>query len=264
MVSPETRTRLATAFILVGLVLLAAISAPFAAIMLVAIAGLAGFELAALIGPDKNCKLIAALLCGAGCLVFLGWFSPDYFRTWMMMVGLVMALVAMIAMIRKAGWSCGGVIIVCCGWVIVTSFCVLAHVFEARGLFNLFFVIAVVASCDSAAWLAGRSIGGPKLAVKISPNKTWAGFLGGLLAASAIAGLLGSLWLGERPFHAAIIGAWLAFCAQLGDLAISSLKRKAGVKDSGRLLPGHGGVLDRIDGYLLALPVSVLIALPGD
>lgn len=105
---------------------------------------------------------------------------------------------------------------------------------------------------DVSAFIAGKSIGGPKLAPKISPGKTWAGLLGAMLGA----GLLLMLTHRTAPaLQMALGGYLLAVVAQAGDLFESWIKRRAGVKDSGRLIPGHGGLLDRLDGYLTAVPL---------
>ena len=119
----------------------------------------------------------------------------------------------------------------------------------------LIWVFLVVWSTDIGAYFAGRTIGGPKLAPSISPNKTIAGLIGGVAAAALFAGL----WATFAQLPAALF--WLAmpfaFAAQIGDLFESGLKRRAGVKDSGTWLPGHGGLLDRLDGLV---PVAILTA----
>jgi phosphatidate cytidylyltransferase len=119
--------------------------------------------------------------------------------------------------------------------------------------------MALVWACDSGAYFAGRMIGGRKLAPAISPNKTWAGSIGGVAAAVMFTMIVVTL----RPEIGAGAGlvafsAVLAVCSQAGDLFESHLKRVAGVKDSGNLLPGHGGLLDRLDGLV---PVAPLVAL---
>ncbi|HVF36715.1 MAG TPA: phosphatidate cytidylyltransferase [Sphingomicrobium sp.] len=119
----------------------------------------------------------------------------------------------------------------------------------------LIWVFLVVWATDIGAFFAGRAIGGPKLAPSISPNKTIAGLIGGI--ASAI--LLAGVWVSWTKLPALLL--WLAapfaLVAQLGDLFESGLKRRAGAKDSGTWLPGHGGLLDRLDGLV---PVAVLTA----
>jgi phosphatidate cytidylyltransferase len=116
-------------------------------------------------------------------------------------------------------------------------------------------------AADSGALLFGRALGGPKLAPRISPNKTWAGAGGALLCAGAT-GLAFGLLFGGPPGLYTLYGGVIAVAAVLGDLAESSLKRRYGMKDSGGAFPGHGGVLDRLDGFLfavLALAASVLL-----
>lgn len=119
----------------------------------------------------------------------------------------------------------------------------------------LIWVFLVVWSTDIGAFFSGRGIGGPKLAPSISPNKTIAGLIGGVISAAVIAGA----WVYHVHLPAQLL--WLAVpfavAAQLGDLFESGLKRRAGVKDSGTWLPGHGGLLDRLDGLI---PVAVLTA----
>lgn len=119
--------------------------------------------------------------------------------------------------------------------------------------------VGVVVCADICAYFAGRTIGGPKLLPRVSPNKTWAGLGGAMIGATAFTaiiaarfGLSGQLWLG---------GPLLAIIAQMGDLFESHMKRRAGVKDSGTLLPGHGGVLDRLDGLVPVAPAVALLAL---
>ena len=122
------------------------------------------------------------------------------------------------------------------------------------------FPVLIVIATDVGAYFSGRSIGGPKIAPAISPSKTWAGLIGGMIAAGLM--LAGTfIWnTGDasiRPMLllAFVIGAVLAVVAQAGDFFESWLKRKAGMKDSSNLIPGHGGVFDRIDGLL---PVAIL------
>ncbi|MGN6155349.1 MAG: phosphatidate cytidylyltransferase [Sphingomicrobium sp.] len=127
---------------------------------------------------------------------------------------------------------------------------------DQHGLRLLLWVFITVWSVDIGAYFSGRAIGGPKLAPAISPGKTWAGFYGGVAAAT----LLGGAWalsMGLNPVLL-LLAPLFAAAAQGGDLFESWLKRRAGVKDSGRWLPGHGGVFDRVDGLL---PVAILTAI---
>jgi phosphatidate cytidylyltransferase len=127
------------------------------------------------------------------------------------------------------------------------------------GLSALVWLLIVVWATDSAAYLVGRTVGGARLAPSISPGKTWAGLGGGIVGASLASVIVAWVLGSEQLAHAAALGAGFAIIAQLGDLAESMLKRRAGVKDSGWLIPGHGGVLDRVDGLLLTAPVLSLL-----
>ena len=153
-----------------------------------------------------------------------------------------------------------------------------AAILAGAGTFLLVLVLGVTIFTDTGAYIAGRTIGGPKIAPRISPSKTWAGLAGGMIA-SALGVFAWVLaidtprldWLGPRfeiglnmsfqnTFGAALIGAGLAVVAQIGDFFESWLKRRAGVKDSSRLIPGHGGVFDRIDGLVPVAIVAGVIA----
>ena len=160
---------------------------------------------------------------------------------------------------------------------------------EFEGAGRVLLIIGAVIGTDIGAYFAGRSIGGPKIAPRISPSKTWAGLFGGMLGAAAMLALFPMLWEGGlcRAFYppavlppgvfqfdgpcsgivrfrppdgvllwAALGGAIIAVVAQAGDFFESWMKRRAGVKDSGKLIPGHGGLFDRVDGLLAVLFVA--------
>ncbi len=139
------------------------------------------------------------------------------------------------------------------------------------GAASLLFVVLAVWASDSLAYLVGRAVGGAKLAPRVSPGKTWSGALGGLLGAMLAGAAVALLvrghqlqpwdagWTGRLP-RGVLFGALLGVAAQAGDLAESVLKRRCGVKDSGRLIPGHGGLLDRLDGLMAAAPLAVLFS----
>lgn len=127
---------------------------------------------------------------------------------------------------------------------------------EAGILFTLW-TLALVWVCDIGAYFAGRTIGGPKLAPGISPNKTWAGLIGGVAVASLF-GVAMHVFFG-LPWRLTLATPALAIVAQAGDLFESAMKRRAGVKDSGTILPGHGGVLDRLDGLVPVAPLAALL-----
>ena len=127
-----------------------------------------------------------------------------------------------------------------------------------EGTWWLIWMLALIWIADTGAYLTGRLAKGPKLAPSISPGKTWSGFVGGVLAGGAGAGWLGAYFgLGEGLTLTALGGA-LAIVGQLGDLAESAIKRHFGVKDTGVLIPGQGGILDRVDSLVFVAPVVAL------
>ncbi|MBT3397060.1 MAG: phosphatidate cytidylyltransferase [Alphaproteobacteria bacterium] len=133
-----------------------------------------------------------------------------------------------------------------------------------NGMLAVLWLFLSVWSCDTGAYFAGRGIGGPKLAPRISPKKTWSGLLGGMFLAAVASVLLAVLLQQKDAALFAALGALLALISQCGDLAESALKRHFDVKDSGALIPGHGGILDRVDGVLFAAPVLALaVAVPA-
>jgi phosphatidate cytidylyltransferase len=122
---------------------------------------------------------------------------------------------------------------------------------DRAGLLAILFLFAVVWATDVLAYFVGRAVGGPKLAPSISPSKTWSGAIGGALGGLAAGALFAGL-TGWGGIWAAAVAVVLAIVSQFGDLLESSLKRRQGVKDSSHLIPGHGGVMDRVDGLVAA------------
>lgn len=149
------------------------------------------------------------------------------------------------------------------------SYCSFFALREAYSLNVILVFIAMIWASDIGAYFTGKTLGGPKLIQKISPNKTWTGFGGAMFFPA----LVGMVWIWSFGLHAEfsrhgffvmtpvsiILGLVLGSVGQAGDLAISFVKRKAQVKDTGTLIPGHGGLLDRIDSMLLGAPVFLLI-----
>lgn len=120
------------------------------------------------------------------------------------------------------------------------------------GLETALWLVLVVAATDIGAYFAGRMIGGPKLAPRISPGKTWAGLIGGMILAMGVSAAFAA-WVAGNVVAVAIFAGPVAVIAQAGDLLESAAKRRFGVKDSGSILPGHGGLLDRFDGLSAAI-----------
>ena len=116
-------------------------------------------------------------------------------------------------------------------------------------------VLLVVWATDSGGYVVGRMIGGAKLAPRVSPNKTWAGAYGAIAAAGVLGVIVAWLCGARLPWFAGLVAIVLAVVAQAGDLWESAVKRRFGAKDSGALIPGHGGILDRVDGVIAAAPI---------
>lgn len=164
------------------------------------------------------------------------------------LIGLAAILLAVVSFRARLGFG-----------ILYTVFPAVALIFLREqpgfGLWIALWTMMIVWATDIGAYFAGRAIGGPKLAPKLSPNKTWAGLIGGAVTAAIIGALIA--WQGRMGLFCWVAAGPLAVVAQMGDLFESWLKRRSGVKDSGTLLPGHGGVLDRLDGLV---PVAVLVA----
>jgi len=127
----------------------------------------------------------------------------------------------------------------------------------AKGFVALMFVLLVVWVTDSGGYFAGRGIGGPKLWPRVSPKKTWAGAIGGFAAGLIVAACFAALDLG-RTGPLLLLGGMLSIVSQLGDLFESAVKRRFGVKDSSHVIPGHGGLLDRLDGLVAAIVAAAI------
>jgi phosphatidate cytidylyltransferase len=129
------------------------------------------------------------------------------------------------------------------------------------GLLAVVFLIVVIIAADTGAFFGGRLLGGPKLWPRISPNKTWTGLIGALVASALIGACFWFAIRGASPLWLAGMAVVLGLISQVGDLAESALKRRFGVKDSGYLIPGHGGVMDRVDGLVAAASAAGLVGM---
>jgi len=128
---------------------------------------------------------------------------------------------------------------------------------QAHGFVALILVLLVVWMTDIGGYFVGRGIGGPKLWPRVSPKKTWAGAIGGFVASLAVAAGFAALGLGKTG-PVLLLGAVLSVASQLGDLFESAVKRRFGVKDSSHIIPGHGGLLDRLDGFVAAIVLAAI------
>jgi phosphatidate cytidylyltransferase len=274
------RTRIVTALVLVPLTIAALFLLPPRAwgVLTLMIVLVAGSEWANLSGYGKQ----AGLLFAAGIVLIGGWLLFSRSAGFDAGVGWPGALVVPVCgaatlfwvvvapMWLYFGWRVKSkIVLTLVGWLVLTSIWVAVVQLQSRSPALLLALMAIVWIADSAAYFAGRRFGRRKLAPSISPGKTWEGVYGALIAVSlyALALLAFAEGLGySAPIVTASVVAWVALVLALaglsivGDLFESQLKRHRGVKDSGRLLPGHGGVLDRIDALLAALPPAALMS----
>jgi phosphatidate cytidylyltransferase len=137
---------------------------------------------------------------------------------------------------------------------------VLVRLDQTKGFAALILILLVVWVTDIGGYFAGRGIGGPKLWPRVSPKKTWAGAIGGFVASLVVAGGLAALGLGKTG-PILLLGAAFSIASQLGDLFESAVKRRFGVKDSSHIIPGHGGLLDRLDGFVAVIVLAAIFGL---
>jgi phosphatidate cytidylyltransferase len=170
-------------------------------------------------------------------------------------LGLGFVAVALLAPERR-NWRAAGFFYA--GAAVIAS--ALVRLDQTWGFTALILILLVVWATDIGGYFAGRGIGGPKLWPRISPKKTWAGAIGGFAASLLAAAGFAAFGLGKTgPLLA--LGAALSIASQLGDLFESAVKRRFGVKDSSHIIPGHGGLLDRLDGFVAAVVLAAILGL---
>lgn len=233
---------------------------PLLALLILAAAIVMGWEWGRLCGGGNTGLAAPVLIAGIAAAVVAA-------SLWGIAVGVLLALVGALIVWQLAQhhrataplWLAAGGL-----WVALP--CVILLWLVQSGNANrgtLFWVFAVVWATDIGAYVIGRQVGGPLLAPKWSPRKTWAGLVGGIacaaLAGWATAGVFGA----TSVLPLVLVSAGLAIVEQFGDLAESVAKRRFGVKDASSLIPGHGGLLDRLDGLLAVIPAVALLTLFG-
>lgn len=190
-------------------------------------------------------------------LIMFAWIGRAYDTALVLALFAVLALWAWEALIKRSGWGAVGFAYT------LLPFFALVHLrgSSVEGLHIILLLFACVWGADTMAYFTGRSLGGPKLAPKISPGKTWSGFFGGLIGGVLIAWVVMKIaGYSVKPEFFAVT-ALLVLFSQIGDLVESALKRRFGVKDSGTIIPGHGGVLDRIDGLVFSAVAAWVLAM---
>ena len=225
--------------------------------------------------------LWALLVVGVACGLYVEWLLivNDTQDRRALLIGVVALLIAGLAVV--CGYALIALAAAVAGIVIVALTSATQGAWNATGLFYaaaallaailvrfdpsngflaLVFVLLVVWVTDIGGYFAGRSIGGPKLWPLVSPNKTWAGAIGGLVLSIAVAIAFAMLGFGKLT-ASVVLACVLSVVSQLGDLFESAVKRRFGVKDSGRIIPGHGGLLDRLDGFVAAVIMAALIGI---
>lgn len=217
-------------------------------------AGLMYWEWQGLCGKRDNVARALGVLCGLTILLY-GWAGPAASLGAGLCVGLLAGIPAT-----------GHRLYLSAGFAYILLACLSAvwlRGYPGYGLATVIWLLAVVVATDTAAYFTGRTLGGPKLAPTISPKKTWAGLGGGVVGAAVAGGAVATGVDGADAAFLGLIGGGFAIVAQLGDLLVSKAKRTFGVKDSSNLIPGHGGVLDRLDGFLSASLAMAALAVAG-
>lgn len=245
-----------------GVVVLIAIMAggPWSTLLVAVLGAVMVFEWR-MISLDKNDRAVAGfqILAVVGAAVLAHFGDLDIAIAFLLTVaGAGAAADALLK--RPSGWGLVGALYV----GVAAIFLIGLRGSSAEGLLVVVWTGTVVIATDVGAYFSGRIIGGPKLWRRVSPNKTWAGLFGGMILAAVASLAFSSLVLGYIELFLGVLGALIAVVAQSGDLVESGYKRLFGKKDSGSILPGHGGVLDRLDGMLAAIIAVALITMLRD
>lgn len=257
--SPELRLRIVSAVVLATVALLVTwLGGVVFSLFAAAISLLIFYEWTTITGQRQKSRRLHAFGWAAVSVVAFEsiFYGPGsgYFSSLVILVGFTVAA-AIIGGLRVRGyWLAGGILYAGLAGVALSAL----RGTGTAGLINIIFIFAIVWGTDILAYFVGRAVGGPKLAPSISPGKTWSGAIGGAVA-GVIAGMLVIYAAGfELTFGHVVIAAALSIVSQIGDLFESFIKRRFTVKDSSRLIPGHGGVMDRVDGLVFACFLAFL------
>ncbi len=259
-------TRVLTALVLLPVIFAALFLLPRQAVdvLISGVVLLAGWEWARFVGltaPWIRLLYAVAVLASA---ILLVWFADGLSSlSWLFWIAMLWWAIAALWILRYPTPISKPVAALSGFAVLVPAFAALEFIVaQEQGAQWLLFMLLLVWAADVGAYFAGRFFGRTKLAPRVSPGKTWAGVAGGV-AATLLVAAAGAWWFGATVFPYLLFGAAVAVVSIVGDLTVSMFKRSAGLKDSGRILPGHGGILDRIDSMTAAAPVFVLGFLQG-
>lgn len=270
------KQRLLTAAILIPLVVLGilALSTPYFALMFAVFILLAGWEWSGVMKLSGSSKRIAYVVCIGLVMALVWFFVPRGSEDWLALpvISIFWWLLALVWVLRypksTSRWSSSwlqfviGFLILLPVWASV----VVLHELGEEGPYLVLYLLALVSIADTSAYFGGRQWGKHKLAPRVSPGKTWEGVVSALVASIFFALIAADLFAfpGNQWLIFAVLSLVTVCFSILGDLTESMFKRHAGIKDSGTILPGHGGVLDRIDGITAAAPVFIIGFWLGD
>ena len=250
----EFMPRLASAAVLAAAALFAVyVGGIYFSALVAAFALILGWEWARLIGRRQFAGVAAAIMAALATALAVG---VAYTPGWGLVAAALgtgaVAAVLGIKDLSAARWGAGGVL-----YIAVPAMALIwLRADPAWGRAGVLWLFGVVWGTDIGAYLAGRRFGGPLLAPSVSPRKTWSGAAGGFLTALALTVAAAPLVAPEHPGILLLFAALLSVAAQAGDLLESAIKRHFGVKDMSQIIPGHGGVFDRVDGLLAAAPLA--------
>ena len=252
--APDSRNlvmRIAAAAVLIPLAIAIAYAGGWLWTALVTLAAIGLFvEWLAVVGLAGATRVtvpgVAALAVAGLC------FAVGRIDAALIVLGIGLVAVASIAPERR-NWAAAGFLYAAAAEIAS----VLLRLDPVKGFAALMFVLLIVWVTDSGGYFAGRGIGGPKLWPRVSPKKTWAGAIGGFAASLAVAAGFAAFDLG-RAGPLLMLSGVLSVVSQFGDLFESAVKRRFGVKDSSHIIPGHGGLMDRLDGFVAAVVVAAL------
>ncbi|ODA68491.1 Phosphatidate cytidylyltransferase [Methyloligella halotolerans] len=251
----EFVTRLISALFMAVFAIAAVIAGSWAFALLVIVAGLiVNWEWARMVRGSGYDGL--ALMHGAALLVLVVLTETARYIEAGAVLAVAIAATILMGYRDKLRWSLAGVL-----YILLPAMALIWLRSDPEyGVWALLFVMAVAWTADSAAYVGGRLIGGPKLAPRISPKKTWAGFASGVLCSGLVGFAAGAFVPAGNALALCAVAIILAVAGSLGDLLESGVKRHFNAKDTSSLIPGHGGLLDRIDGLLIASLAAALIA----